>query len=325
MKIYRTVRLNQFQQFDNVTNFPKLLVAFHSEEEADFDEVNNRISPEPHICSTAGCSLQSEGLSFFGSLQWHTLTNSLNNITVYDLISLNAGEYSLHIPLTEENLKNAERIVAATKKRIKKERLGKKLMAYICYEYEFTSNPDWILQPDQNMCNDGPDYHCTLSPTRTLPCEFTKIKDEMYAYFPELLRSGWSAHCIKLIAESEPPSLESSFDRELWSSCRVIFKYMDYVHDFDTATILSNVLQIARENSYSSVIFLQNTEIQARKITKALLLLMEEIENYSDTQSLSWLLRIVQKFSSLKNSQKVTFGMFGEEITDEDQDSTRTD
>ena len=76
---------------------------------------------------------------------------------------------------------------------------------------------------------------------------------------------------------------------------------MDTIDDFGIVTTISSILQIARANSYSSVLFLQNTEIQASKIIRTLFLLMEEIDDYSDTRPLSWLLRIVQK-NLLKNS-----------------------
>lgn len=191
-----------------------------------------------------------------------------------------------------------------------------KIMAFACYEYQHDQNSDWSLFRDHNMCNpNGSDSHCTLYPPETPSCEFVAIKDRLHAFFPSLLHSGWRAHCIKLKAESEPPSFHSSFDRELWSSCRVIFKYMDSIDDFGIFTTISDILRVSHENSYSSVLFLQNTEIQASKMIRTLHLLMEEIDDYNDTRPISWLLQIVQKNLSLKNSDKMSLiAMFGGEL-----------
>jgi hypothetical protein len=305
-KIYRTVRLNQFQPFDEATNFPKLLAAL-STEEADFDEENHRISPEAHRCSEAQCTLQFGGISFYEHFEWHTQSQIIDSV-----IDLALGDYSLQIPPTQENLRSVESQLKNLNKQLRKQTPKKKIMAFVCYEYQYDAqNSDWGLCCDHNVCD--PD-HCTLFPTQSLPCKFVAIKDQLHVFFPALLGTGWSTHCVQLKAESEPPSFHSSFDRELWSSSRVIFKHMDSIEDFTIVTIISNILRIARENSYSSVLFLQNTEIQARKILQTLFLLMEEIHDYSETRRLSWLLRIIRRNIQLKNSEeKDLVAMFGGE------------
>jgi hypothetical protein len=257
-KIYRTVRLNQFQPFDEATNFPKLLAAL-STEEADYDEENNRISPEAHRCSEAQCTtLQFGDISFYEHFEWHTQSRIVDSV-----MDLPLGDYSLQIPPTQENLRSVESQLKNLNKQFGKQTPKKKVMAFVCYEYQYDAqNSDWGLCCDHNLCD--PD-HCTLFPTQPLPCEFVAIKDQMHVFCPALLGTGWSAHCIRLKAELEPPSFHS-FDRELWSSSRVIFKYMDSIDDFGIVTTISDILQITRENSYSSVLFLHNTEISVGEV-----------------------------------------------------------
>lgn len=290
MRICRTVCLNPLQPFDDVTNFPKLLASFHSDE-ADFQEQNNTISPELHICCYAECSRQYEGLSFFESHTWHNPTNALDNNSLDDLITLNVGDYFLNTPPTKEKFMEISKIVTTANKKLKVDNIRKRIMAYACYEYEFTPHPNWILQTDQNLCRG-----CSLSPTQPLPCEFTKAKDEEYAYCPDLLLLGWTARCIKFKVVPQLPPFESSFDRELWSCCGMILKYMEHIDDFSIVGTLSKILLIARENSYSIVLFFQNKELLGPKIREVLLLLMANVDDYADTQPLSKFLCIVQHY-----------------------------
>jgi hypothetical protein len=239
---------------------------------------------------------------------------------------LEIGDYSLNVPPTQENFWDLDSSRKALNKQLKKEIPKKKILAFVCYEYKYNhQNSDWGLCRDENMCDSDGSDNCILFPIQTLPYELVVIKDQLHTFFSDLLSSGWSAHCIKLKVESEPPSFDSSFDRELWSSCRVIFKYMDSIDDFGIVTTLSNILRLARENSYSSVLFLQNTEIPARKVLWTLSLLLEEIDDFGDTQPLSWFLGIVSKNLQLQNSDFALFdGNCFEELATKEQASPVT-
>ena len=179
---------------------------------------------------------------------------------------------------------------------------GKKIMSFGCFEFEYfpTNNPQWKLQFDHMEGHGTPNHHCTLSPTtERIHCEYLTFSEKASACVRSLLSSGWKPHCIQIKAQAEPLSFDSSFDPELWTSCRVIYKYIDCFKEFHFVNTYSNILNTAQDCSYSTPIFLQNIESQAWSILGSLSLLMDFIMECHETDPISWLISTISsKFNN---------------------------
>lgn len=94
----------------------------------------------------------------------------------------------------------------------------------MCYKFDHSQ-----LDLERFGICEEPDGHRTLFPISDI-LNFEYLQNSKDWYVEELSQRGWSPHCIQLHAAAEPSTFTSTYEREIWNFCRVVFRHI-YIVD----------------------------------------------------------------------------------------------
>jgi hypothetical protein len=212
--------------------FPKFL--------ASFKETETAVKPESHsetqrlytkICDFETCDDSNclKGLSFFE----------------YDICHV-----SVDTPINFSDFENAKSIIKIhEKQRVK----GMKFLGYLCYQYDVEKLPTGFRAvQDGGKCK-NPIGHVSIvvSNEDGVAFEEVEIARVRLHYCKDLItHGGWTPHCIRLLAQAEPKSLDTIKDFETFRMAMTLYEHIDCLSELYHFIAISDLLKSLEENHY---------------------------------------------------------------------------
>lgn len=238
MKIYRCSRVTQYDPLEKVDNgevFPKFLASFKIKD-AEVQESHTDIGADDtlrlykKICDFSTCndSCCLKGLSFFEYDYCHA---------------------SRDTPKCSDFGTAKSIIKAHEKQRVK----GKKFLGYLCYELDVEMlPPGFTAVQDGGKCmNPIGHVSITVNNEEGIAFEEVEIARVKYHYYKDLItHGGWTPHCIRLIAQAQPKSLETIKDFETFRIAMTIYEHIGCLSELYHFIVISDLLKSLEENDY---------------------------------------------------------------------------